>query len=713
MSQSTLLQMNNVPGAQFRSELNTLLGAFNTDFSGAVAPTITSPYMTWLDTSVTPAVLKRRNAADTAWELTGGDSLKADLANTTDPAKGAALVGFNDINASAVSSTVRKELLDLPSTPKRSGAVGDGILDDTTKIAGSFTDLSQRGDWKLTRGTAYKITDTINVTGKAGAVINFNNQQINSSSFATPKSAIVFKGNSESKIDGIYVIGSVANTTEGALFSADVSNITIHAVIGKVRAANCQVGIQFGVDTHQMSDSSVDDIYGSDCSTGIKLTGENTLAMRYGRVAAFNNTARGVHIEAGGGSIESLQSAASVSDIYFGRTDGTQHSKLARWDILSGYSEEGVNGEVFIDSAACTDTSPFKEQIVINGFRCTPFSTTNVVDFIKWRLNGDLIINNSSFNHGQQEPRIFVDHNTTYRAPKVILNDCVIDCSPTTGPQVPMTYKLTDNRQVVEINARVNNGMTWWQNDGSANEGTIKSGIYMEKIKTFKSALMNVANLKGAWSLEDATSGSCKDLILGGVSLTASASLERRDFWLDDGLVGFFRNGTTSKTISTSSANYTAAAAYTFGCILRTTINSVDDTDFTALGGATGIRLGIGNSGGNFAVCRVGAVQAAVTPTNALDPHLLIGRYVSSTSVSIDIINLRTGEILNSTNTTSIPAFGSLTWSNGVSIRNDLSVRGFPFVYSRAISDSEVKQLQQAALQLTDSWRQDGKRSDF
>lgn len=93
MSQSTLLQMNNVPGAQFRSELNTLLGALNTDFSGSVSPTTTAPYMTWLDTSVTPAVLKRRNAADSAWELTGGDSLKVALADTSDPTKGAAMVG--------------------------------------------------------------------------------------------------------------------------------------------------------------------------------------------------------------------------------------------------------------------------------------------------------------------------------------------------------------------------------------------------------------------------------------------------------------------------------------------------------------------------------------------------------------------------------------------------------------------------------------------
>lgn len=178
---------------------------------------------------------------------------------------------------------------------------------------------------------------------------------------------------SQAVIDNIFVIGHANNTLQGVLFDADASNITIHSRIGKVYAANCKTGIQVGANTHQFSDSRMEDLYASDCSTGVKFVGENTLAMDYGRVSAYNNTSIGIHFEQGGGSISSLQSAASGADLYFGQVDGGNHGKLARWDILSGYSEEGVNGERFIDSAKCTDTNPFTEQVVINGFRCTPF----------------------------------------------------------------------------------------------------------------------------------------------------------------------------------------------------------------------------------------------------------------------------------------------------------------------------------------------------
>jgi len=582
------------------------------------------------------------------------------------------------------------------------GTVGDGVADDTTKIANAIADLPQRGQLSFPAATGYKITSTIQIFNKAGAVLNFGNQLINASSFATPQPAIHFKEISQVVIDDIFVIGNTTNTNTGVLFDAASGQISIHAKVGKVNVSSCNTGIQVGTATSQFSDSLMEDLYASDCVNGIKFTGENTLAMLYGRVSAYNNTTIGVHFDQGGGTIESLQVAASGSDLYFGSTSGLNHNKLARWDILSGYSEEGVIGERFIDSALCSDTNPFLEQIAINGFRCTPFTSTSVGDFIRWRMNGDLILSNVTIGHGQQLPYISVDHNTAYRAPRVEF-DGVIDCAPKTAVQVPMTYKLTDPRQIVEINARVNNGLSFWQNDGAANEGVIKRGIYMRKLETFEQALLNLGGLTGAWNLRDITSGTCTNLVLGKPSLNASAALERRDFWLDDGLIGFFRNSTTSKTISTSSSVYAVGTEYTFGMILRPTGSGTDETSANTLGGVSGIRIGIGDTGGAFVRCQVGAFNAQATPTNPLDPHLVIGRYTSSTATKVDAINLRTGEIVSAA--VGAPASGSLTWVNGVSTRNDLCVRGFPFVYNRALTDLETKGLLQSALALTSSWR--------
>lgn len=67
MAQSSFLQMADTPGAAFRANLNTLLMALATMHSGPTPPSDTEPFMPWFDTSVTPAVLRFRNAADTAW----------------------------------------------------------------------------------------------------------------------------------------------------------------------------------------------------------------------------------------------------------------------------------------------------------------------------------------------------------------------------------------------------------------------------------------------------------------------------------------------------------------------------------------------------------------------------------------------------------------------------------------------------------------------
>jgi hypothetical protein len=552
--------------------------------------------------------------------------------------------------------------------------------------------------------SSYTLNSQLSIVSKPGTIIKFNNQLLDFSSVSSPQNGVYFKTMSLSDVDGIFVIGNKTNITAGIHFDADASGITIHQRVGKIYASNCNTGILVGSNLgYQYSDSMFTDMYGADSVVGIKFTGENTLAMYYAHVEAYNNDTIGVHFEQGGGNISHLQVADSGSDLYFGQTNGQNHNKLNRWDIAAGYSEIGASGERWIDSAKCTDTNPFNEEITISGYRVTPFTSSGVADFIRWRLNGDLVLNNCTITHGQHLPVIAVDSNTSYRPGRVILNGGVIEANPKSAPQVAMTYTVANPKQKVIINSRVNNGQSFWNNGGAANEGVIASGIYMSKLDTFTKGLFNYSGIQGVWDLTDISSGTCLNKVPSRASLILSAALERRDFWMDDGLVGFFRNSTTSKTLSTTSSNYPAAAEYTFGMILRTTGTGTDETSNNTLGGTGGISIGIGDTAGAFVRCQVGAFTAQATPTNPLDAHLVIGRYISGTSTKVDAINLRTGEIVSASS--GAPLFGSLTWANGVSLRNDLCVRGCPFVFNRALTDLETRQILQSALALTDTWR--------
>lgn len=78
MAQATDYSLANQSGANFRSELNTILAAIVSQNSGSTAPSTTYAYQWWIDSSVNPALLKIRNAANDAW-ITVGDVTAANL----------------------------------------------------------------------------------------------------------------------------------------------------------------------------------------------------------------------------------------------------------------------------------------------------------------------------------------------------------------------------------------------------------------------------------------------------------------------------------------------------------------------------------------------------------------------------------------------------------------------------------------------------------
>lgn len=78
MAQATDYSLANQSGLAFRTELNSILAAVVSQNSGATAPSTTYAHQLWIDTGVSPALLKLRNAANSAW-ITVGDATATNL----------------------------------------------------------------------------------------------------------------------------------------------------------------------------------------------------------------------------------------------------------------------------------------------------------------------------------------------------------------------------------------------------------------------------------------------------------------------------------------------------------------------------------------------------------------------------------------------------------------------------------------------------------
>jgi hypothetical protein len=77
MSQVTSQSAPNSGGSTYRSNINNILAALFSASSGASAPSTTVGGQFWLDTGVSPPVLRVRNTANTAWIVVSPETIAA------------------------------------------------------------------------------------------------------------------------------------------------------------------------------------------------------------------------------------------------------------------------------------------------------------------------------------------------------------------------------------------------------------------------------------------------------------------------------------------------------------------------------------------------------------------------------------------------------------------------------------------------------------
>jgi len=83
MPQTSSFVIANDAGAAVRARINEIVAALQSTSAGTSAPSATVAGMLWVDTSVSPPVLRRRNATNTGWDaLLDAAGNLAGLANT-------------------------------------------------------------------------------------------------------------------------------------------------------------------------------------------------------------------------------------------------------------------------------------------------------------------------------------------------------------------------------------------------------------------------------------------------------------------------------------------------------------------------------------------------------------------------------------------------------------------------------------------------------
>lgn len=154
-------------------------------------------------------------------------SLLADLASTSDPSKGSALVGFKQVGTGAVGRTVYSKLQESVSV-KDFGAVGDGVTDDIAAFNAAIAYFGGTGGViKVPKGQ-YKLTSMLTLTTGISLIGEGQFSGISASHEGV------------SSLLGVHT-GAAIVSLRGA-YSCTVSNISIEAGVGAVPKTGLLLG---------------------------------------------------------------------------------------------------------------------------------------------------------------------------------------------------------------------------------------------------------------------------------------------------------------------------------------------------------------------------------------------------------------------------------------------------------------------------------------
>ncbi len=199
MAQSTDITLANQSGANFRTELNSILAALSSLQSGSSAPSTTNAYQLWVDSSSSPAILKIRNGANNAW-IEVGDVTAANLGLAK--LAGATFTGDVTLNA---QSDVRFADSDSSNYVALQGAatIGSNVTFTLPSADGSSGQVLQtNGSGVLSFATASGAVSSVG--GQTGAVTYATTWAVGTGATAA--------SNTDLDVSGTYV-GNIATVS--------------------------------------------------------------------------------------------------------------------------------------------------------------------------------------------------------------------------------------------------------------------------------------------------------------------------------------------------------------------------------------------------------------------------------------------------------------------------------------------------------------------